>query len=223
MKIIGHRGAKGLAPENTLASFAEALKHNVAEIECDVRVTKDGVAVLEHDNKLETADGAHYEVSEFTLDELVKLKPELPTVEQAIAFADKRSVVHLEVKPREAIEPVIAAVQTYLDKGWSVEHFIISSRDYKLLKQVRRLAPQLPVSVIQPWSGIIAVWRARRLGTKRISMNEHVMWPGFIRSLSRRGYQLCGYTMDDPVRAERWAKHGLYAAITDHPERFQAK
>lgn len=220
MKIIGHRGAKGLAPENTLASFAKALQHHVDEIECDIRITKDGQPILEHDNKLQAASGEHREVSSYDLAELQAFKPNLATMQQAIEFVAKQVVIQFEIKPNEPVESVVAVIQTYLGNGWSPSDFLVSSRDFQLLKTVKRLAPEIPLSVIHPWSGVIAVWQAKRLGTKRISMNEHVMWSFFIRSMSRRGWLLCGYTMDDPERARRWDTYGLHAVITDYPDLF---
>ena len=47
--LQGHRGARGLAPENTLAGFAKALEIGVTTLETDLAVTKDGVIVLSHD------------------------------------------------------------------------------------------------------------------------------------------------------------------------------
>jgi glycerophosphoryl diester phosphodiesterase len=221
MKIIGHRGAKGLAPENTLKSFEKALEHQVDEIECDIRVTKDGIAVLEHDARLEIPGLNIHVVADHTLAELQKIRPDLPTLEDAITFLNQRAVLQIEVKPKESIEPVVSTVQKFLDQGWSAEAFIISSRDFKVLQKAKSLAPHIPLSIIHPWSSILAVSRARRLGTKRISMNEHVLWPPLIDAMARRGYLLCGYTMDDPKRARAWAKHGLHAVITDYPDVFQ--
>ncbi len=220
MKIISHRGAKGLAPEHTIPSFEAALAADVDEIEFDIRISSDGIAILEHDNTLEASNGKNYEVSSYTLAELRSFKDDLMTLEETLQLIRKRCVAHIEVKPGEAVEPVLRTVQSFIDRGWPVELFIISSRDFKLLRQVKKLAPHIPLSIIQPWSGVLAVWYARRLGTKRISMNEHVMWPGFIRSMSRRGWLLSGYAMNDLPRAKRWEKYGLYAIITDYPDRF---
>ena len=50
--LQGHRGARGLAPENTLAAFRRALEIGVTTIETDVAVTKDGVPVISHDPRL---------------------------------------------------------------------------------------------------------------------------------------------------------------------------
>jgi len=50
--LIGHRGARGLVPENTLPSFARALSLGVAVLELDTAITKDGVIVISHDPSL---------------------------------------------------------------------------------------------------------------------------------------------------------------------------
>lgn len=220
MKIIGHRGAQGLAPENTIAGLDAALAHNVDEIEVDIRVTSDNVAVLEHDDSLTGDDGKKYEVSEYPLAELRKLKADLPTLEAAITHVNKRTILHIEVKPNEKPEPVIAVIASFLAKGWDPALFIIGARDIDILQAFQKALPEVPLTIINAWSGVIATHRARKLGTKRISMNEHVMYPWFIKSMSKRGWLLSGYTMDDPKRARKWAKAGLYAVITDHPERF---
>src|SRR4029450_3232365 len=57
--LQGHRGARGLAPENTIASFSRALAIGVTSLELDVGMTKDGVVVVHHDERLnpDTARG----------------------------------------------------------------------------------------------------------------------------------------------------------------------
>lgn len=56
--IIGHRGAMGYAPENTIASFEEAIRRGADWIECDVQLSKDGEVVVIHDTAVDrTTDG----------------------------------------------------------------------------------------------------------------------------------------------------------------------
>src|SRR4029453_10561446 len=47
--LQGHRGTRGLAPENTMAAYARAMASGVTTIETDLAVTKDGVLVISHD------------------------------------------------------------------------------------------------------------------------------------------------------------------------------
>lgn len=53
--LQGHRGARGLAPENTLSGFALALDLGVTTLETDLGVTRDGIVVLSHDRRLDPA------------------------------------------------------------------------------------------------------------------------------------------------------------------------
>src|SRR3954471_22732253 len=56
--VIGHRGAKAHAPENTLASLRVAREHGVPWVEVDVKLTRDGVPILMHDDDFgRTTDG----------------------------------------------------------------------------------------------------------------------------------------------------------------------
>src|SRR5438034_11608409 len=70
IQIVGHRGAAGVAPENTLPSFAAAWAAGVAWVETDVRLTRDGVPVLLHDAALDRTTTARGEVSGLTWDEV---------------------------------------------------------------------------------------------------------------------------------------------------------
>ncbi len=223
MKIIGHRGAKGLAPENTLASFTKALHHGVDEIECDARVTNDGVAILEHDALMHDAAGQHYVVADHSYAQLTAINSELTTLSDAIALVNKSVVLQIEVKPKEPIEPIIACLKDYLGKGWSPTDFLVSSKDFGLLQAFHAELPLVPTGIIESWSSVRATSRARKLGTKRISMNHKVLWRGFIAPMNRGGYQLCAYTLDDVKKARRWAKYGLYASITDYPDLYEPK
>ena len=78
MKIIGHRGARHVAPENTVAALKHALKAGVDEIEIDVRVTKDGHVILHH-NPVMKMNGKNYATNAHTLQELRTQKSDLTT------------------------------------------------------------------------------------------------------------------------------------------------
>lgn len=223
MKVIGHRGARGLAPENTLASFAKALEHDVDEIEFDVRVTKDNVPVMEHDRWMRNPGGERLLVAASTLDELRKHKPELPTLEQAIRTVNRAVPLYIEIKPKEPTDAVVACIKQFLQEGWQPDDFRFGSFDHKVLRKLHIALPEIPLIVIGNWSGIRAAWGARRLGTKRISMNHRWLWRGYVRAVSRGGYQLYSYTINKPRKAHRLAKYGLHGAVTDYPDLYQSK
>jgi glycerophosphoryl diester phosphodiesterase len=221
MIVIGHRGAAGLAPENTVAAIRKAIEVAVDEVEVDVRVAKDNIAVLHHDPYLSYASGRSLVVKEHTLDELRQPKPDLATLGEAIEVVNKHCPLILEVKPDEPTEPIIATVRHYFQQGWRGEHFRFASFSQSTLLALHSAIPEIPVIVNERWSGVRANLRARQLGTKRIAMNQRWLWSGFIRAVSHGGYQLSAYTLNNPKKVQKWQSSGLYGIVTDYPDRFK--
>ncbi len=221
LKIVGHRGARGLAPENTLAAIRKALEHHVDEIEIDVRITKDGKVVLTHDKHCTDAGGGKLMVSQHAYSQLKQHKPDLTTLSEAISAINRQVPLQIEVKWNEPSAPIIAVIQQFVAKGWEPTDFLIGSKKQQTLLEMHQALLNIPTVVIEPFSSIRAVWRARRLHTKRLSMRHHWLWSGFIRAMNRRGYQLYAYTLNDPAEARRWHSYGLAGVITDNPEAFE--
>ena len=223
MKIIGHRGAKGLAPENTLASLAKAIEHGVDEVEFDVRVTKDGIPVLSHDAELIINQNV-FKIAHYTYHELREVKEYLPTLKEALDFIDARTAVLLELKASEPVEPVIVELRRQLKAGHYGPHNLsFASFNQRILRAVHAALPELTMVVNERWSGVRGTYRARQLHTKRINMNQRWLWRGFIAQMAKGGYQLAAYTLNDVSKANRWQTVGLYAAITDFPDEFTGK
>ena len=104
--IVAHRGASSSHPENTLQSYEAALDAGADVIECDVRVSRDGIAVIMHDEDVgRTTDGEGF-VNELTLAELKRLdaskglgqRSEIPTLREVLELADGRAGINVEIK-----------------------------------------------------------------------------------------------------------------------------
>jgi len=221
MKIIGHRGARGLAPENTIAGLKKALEHKVDEVEFDLRVAKDGTVVLHHDRDLVDPNGKRLRIAQHTYQELQAHKPDLPTLSQALDALKNTVPLYIEVKPGEPTAPIITALHTALKNGWRAEDLRIASFSFPILQAFHAALPDIELIVNERWSGVRGTFRARKLGTKRLSIYYLWLWSGFIKATSRRGYQLSTYPLNNIVKARRWERSGLYAAITDYPDRFE--
>lgn len=220
IRIVGHRGARGLAPENTLAAIRKGMEHGVDELEVDIRVSSDGVAFLHHDPTVRGVTGEAMEAHTHTFEDLLRIKPDLATLEQAISTVDRRVPLQLEVKWGERTAPIIAVVESFLARGWQPGDFLFGSKKQATLLELHQALPQVPTVVIEPFSGVRASWRARRIGTRRISMRSWWLWSGFIRSMRRSGFDLYAYTVNDPAKIRHWQQYGLAGVITDLPDRF---
>lgn len=218
--ITGHRGAKGLAPENSLAAIQKALDLQVDEIEVDVRVTKDHIPFLNHDQSVHDASGNSLKATDYTFQELLIHKPELISLEAALTLIDKKVPLLMDVKPEEEIKPIVQLLERFLHDSWRPSDFILSSFSFKTLRELHFELPVVPTAVLERWSGVRASYRARKLNTKRLNMNSLWLWNGFIRAMHNSGYQLFTYTLNNPQKAKRWHRHGLMGVITDFPNDF---
>lgn len=224
--IVGHRGAKGLAPENTLEGFEIAIQNGVAMIETDVRMTSDGHLVLVHDGRFTTADKRLLKVMDTTLAELRQHHDSLVTLKQAIEFVDRRVRLMIEVKPGVPTPPVVAVVEHFLKQGWQPEDFMFNSAHYRILRQLMRALPQVERIIQGNWSGIRVQYLARRLKSDLILLDQRYLWWGYVYLVSKK-YRLATYTYPwhrlepyNHFKAARWGRWGLWAIVTDYPDRF---
>lgn len=216
--IVAHRGTKGLVAENTLDSFAKVLKFGVSAIETDVRVTKDNVVILSHDSTV--AAGEHeLIVSESTFKELRAAKPDLATLQDALTSINRQAKLMLEVKPKVNITPIVKLIKAQLKKKLSYDDFCFASFDYKILQKLHQELPAAEYVVLDHWSPLRAINRAKRLPTKYLSINRRFLWWGYVRFLSKN-FKVYTYTLNNHNKAAVWQKHGLYGIITDAPDRY---
>jgi glycerophosphoryl diester phosphodiesterase len=163
-RIIGHRGASGYAPENTLAAFRLAERIGTREIELDVRFSKDRQIVICHDRTLDRYGYPDLQVAELTLDELLALDmgswfspylyggERVLTVEALFALFRERFVYHVEIK-----DPAPGLVQALLHTITAQrleKRVIFTSKHYEVLTEARALAPFLRVGWIVKEGGL---------------------------------------------------------------------
>ncbi|HSX15371.1 MAG TPA: glycerophosphodiester phosphodiesterase [Candidatus Saccharimonadales bacterium] len=220
MKIIGHRGAKGLEPENTLRSFKKALEHHVDQLELDLRATRDGVVVVHHDPEVRDPAGNRLTIKAHTLAQLRDHKSDLLTFEELLAAVKPSVHLLVEIKPREPTGQIIAILREQLEHRRSAASLSIGSFDQGILRTMHAAFPDVEMVVIERWSAVRAQWRARQVSTKRLNMRSWWLWSGVLLGLHRGGYQVVPYTMNDPAKARRWQRY-LYGVITDRPDLFE--
>ena len=150
---VGHRGAMGYEPENTLRSFKKALELGVDMIEFDVYVCKSGELVVIHDDTLERTTNGKGLVIEKTLAELKELdagkEEKIPTLEEIMDLADKKVKINIELKGDNTAKPVLNMIEKYVDeKGWKYDDFLVSSFNHGELKNFKELNPKIKTGIL---------------------------------------------------------------------------
>jgi glycerophosphoryl diester phosphodiesterase len=285
--IEGHRGARGLAPENTLAAFRRALDLGVTTLETDIAVTKDRVPVISHnptlvpelvrgpDGKWLSSHGPS--IHSLTLAELrtydigrvnpatkyAQQFPEqvaadgerFPTLRELLELvvASARPVrLNIETKltPDNAGDTVDAAsfVRVILDevkRANLADRVTIQSFDWRTLREVKRVAPEVPTSCLtiessgmntmavgsdgrSPWhAGLVDRDYASvpalvaAAGCSTWSMFWRNLTPALVADAHAHGLTVLPWTIDEPADMARLIDMGVDGIITDYPDRLR--
>ncbi|MCB9138251.1 MAG: glycerophosphodiester phosphodiesterase [Caldilineaceae bacterium] len=158
--VYAHRGARRVAPENTLPAFAAALKMGVAGIELDVHLSRDGRLVVIHDETVDATTTGTGRVRDFTAAELAGLDAGsrfdpafagigVPTLDDTLDLIGDRCVVNIELKTADpmggpATEPLARLIRA---RGL-LDQVIVSSFNFISLMRVRTLDPAIRLGLL---------------------------------------------------------------------------
>jgi glycerophosphoryl diester phosphodiesterase len=222
---IGHRGAKGLLAENTLASFEKALSLGVDGVELDVHRCASGELVVIHDETVdETTNGSGY-ITTFTLQMLQTLKIEknhkIPTLREILDSINKRCFVNIELKGKNTAEATVEIIEEYiLTKNWKYENFIVSSFDFNSLNEVRSLNTKILIGVIAEADIEQALAVAKYLEVYSIHPYFELLTIENCYQMKQKGYKVIPWTVNERSDIEKMKSFGVSGIITDFPDRL---
>lgn len=137
--IIAHRGASRYFPENTIEAFEKAIEMGADMIEFDVRKTKDGRLIIYHDE-----DFGNIKIRELDYEYLLKEKPEIPLLEDALEKLRGRIPIDIEIKENGYENEVINLVLRYFKVG----EFIVTSFHDDSIRIIKDLHPEIRVGLL---------------------------------------------------------------------------
>lgn len=233
-RLIAHRGASRVAPENTLSAFRAAADQGVQWVEFDVSLLGDGTPIIHHDATLERCTSATGALSAIGRADLAGIDAgvrfgtafpgePLPTLEQALDLLEELGFyANLEMKPHDAPPGPLAetVAEALAARPWTRERIIASSFALPELAELRHRMPDAPIAVL--WDDPPADWRAEvdALGAAAVHLNfRHIRQSLLIEAVSS-GIDLRVFTINEPPLMERFREHGLTGVITDHPPLF---
>ncbi|MCW2235617.1 glycerophosphoryl diester phosphodiesterase [Azospirillum canadense] len=235
-RLIGHRGAKESAPENTLASLREAARQGARWVEVDVMLTRDRQPVLIHDDTLNRTTSGFGPVPDLTLAELKQLdagswfnprfaSETVPTLEEALALIlDLGLGLNLEIKPYpgQDVPTAQVAIDT-LKRLWPADRpLLLSSFEVPCLEVARDLAPDIPRGYLlwDPPADWVAI--ADRVGAATLNVHQDRQTPESVAAYRATGRPVLAYTVNAPQRAQTLFGWGITAVFTDAPGRLAA-
>ena len=233
-KVMGHRGAALLAPENTLASVRAAAEAGATWVEIDVYLIAEGGLVIFHDDTLDrctngsgvTREARPTEVAELDAGAWFSEKfvgEKVPTLLEALECIQSLNLgLNLEIKHDGAdVENIVPAVMAMLRDHWQDnDRLMISSFNLAALELCYEIDPQRHLAPL--YEDIPEDWQEQLAGIEAYSLNCDYsrLTEAQARAVKAAGYKLLCYTVNDPQTVEAHWTWGMDAVITDDPTRF---
>jgi len=246
LSLQAHRGAAGLAPENTLAAFRMAIELGADAAELDLQVTKDGVVVVIHDDTVERTTDGRGPIGDLTLADIKRLDAgakfgaafrgeRVPTLRELIdlvkAGGNRRFRLNLEIKFAEGREGLPADLEervlAVLSETGFLDRVITQSFHHASAAKMKRLAPSVPAGLLvgqrrQPADPVAAVREHR---VDYYAPHYSLVTPDLMRTLHQAGIPVVTWTVNDPSDMLRLIAMGLGALpgdgmISDYPDRL---
>lgn len=229
--LIAHRGAGKLAPENTLAAIRVGAQNGFRMMEYDVKLSRDGIPVLLHDDNLERTSNGQGLASALTLAELSVLDfgawhstayagEPVPTLNSIAAFTLANQIhSNIEIKPttdNEAETGRVVALAT--QQLWAQANLppLLSSFSEIALAAAQEVAPTLPRALLIEET-VPADWpeRLERLGCMGLNLNDRFVDQTLVRAIRQAGYTVAVWTVNDAERVRELLEWGCNGIFTD--------
>jgi glycerophosphoryl diester phosphodiesterase len=236
-RIIGHRGARGEAPENTLSGFKHLVSIGIRAVEFDIRVSADHELVVIHDDRLERTSNGTGLVSDHTHDQLNALNacqkswPDwpthdgVPTLDQVLC--ELNDFEHIELEVKQASQQHYAIIIKKLSHLWQQHQLAgrakTTSFDSAFLSQIANELPYIDRGFLfeANFQGD-AIAIAKSLNCKSIGPNQLRCDAHFIELAHAHGLYVSTWTVNQAERAAELMRHGVDAIITDLPSQARA-
>lgn len=228
---FAHRGGSLEVEENTMVAFAHAVALGYSHIETDVQATRDGVAVIFHDDTLVRMTGEPERVADLTWAELSRRRTKggaaIPLLEEVLAdWPDL--MLNLEAKSDAAVEPMARAIR----RTEALSRVCVGAFEAKRTARLRALlGPGLCWSPAH--AGVLGLWlRVWSLPGPRpdfpvvqvpVSFRGiPVVTPRFVRAAHAHGVQVHVWTVDEEDEMERLLDIGVDGLMSDRPSLLKA-
>jgi glycerophosphoryl diester phosphodiesterase len=221
-KIIAHRGASPLAPENTMAAFQLAMDQHADGIELDVMLTKDGHLAVIHDDTVDRTTDGTGRVKDMTLAELQALNAgegeKIPSLQDVLDEFGGRLLINIELKNYASpCDPLPVAVANMLKGKTWLDLVIISSFNPFNMPRFHRRCPGVKLGLLTvPGKANLWVWRLFRYDALHPHYED--VDQDLVAAASARQRQVNVWTVDDPDEIRRLAALGVDSLITNYPQ-----
>lgn len=214
MLIIGHRGARGLAPENTLQSLQAGFEAGADMLEFDLRLTKDNIPILCHNSRIHGK-----RINRSTLHQLQAAGP-ITTFEEVLDAFLAKVRLNIELKHIATVEPVYTLINRHIKSEVAPKQLMISSFYSRQLVDLRRLDKHIPLALLCSINPFAFFRLNKKIHLSAVGWSKYFVTTRAIHRARQTGLLTYIHTINTIDDVEKWKAKGVDAIVTDHPDRF---
>jgi glycerophosphoryl diester phosphodiesterase len=232
--IIAHRGARGMAPENTLAAFRLGLSQGCEGIELDVHLTADEEIVVCHDLTLDRTTNGKGLIVEKSLSEIKTydagswfgddFKGEtIPTLDEVFDLVPDTIMINVEVKYSYECRMENKLVE-FLRRRNRLNHVIVSSFDHKCVRRIKQMEPEVKIGLLYQSNLLDPTAYAHSFDVEVYSLHPYFQMLDIedVRKATENGIYVYPYTANEEKDLLQLSDFGVSGIITDFPGRLKA-
>ncbi len=243
-KVISHRGANRVAPQNTIPAFKKSLEIGCDGFETDIHLTVDGYPVVCHNYTIDETSDGNGNIKDKTLEELRRYDfgsyfneefagTQLPTLEEFLEVSKSGDIeiMNIEIKPpldgnMEIVSKTIDAVK----KFGLFDRLLISSFSHEVLVECKKVDPNCKTGFLYSPDKKICYAKmifnyvkfAKEIKADYLHPHFSLVTKRYVKKLHENGIKVNVWTVNKPETAIRLLKCGVDGLITDLPDMCNA-
>ena len=240
INIIAHRGANKYAPQNTLPAFEKAVDLNSDGTETDVHLTKDGYVVICHNPTVDEMSNGTGKIVDYNFEDIRKLDfgkkfssefegTPLPTLEEYLECMEKAEcikIINVEIKPnKNEREELVSKTIDAAKRHGVFDKLLISSFDYKMLKEAKRVDPSCKTAYLYPtYASMLMIWGffsftlAKSIKCDALHPHKGFISKRTIDKAHKKGMTVNAWTVNEEQDILALIEKGVDGLITDRPD-----
>lgn len=223
MKIMGHRGARDVAPENSLRSFEAAINCGITCIEFDIHQIKDGNFVVHHDETLERTTTGNGRIAEYDLSEIQKISlkegDQIPTLEEVITLTKSKEIeLQIELKNKANWHQL----KNILKASGRDHLFTVISFNHRWLFELKEIYPEIKTACLMYALPVRPDEIIKSTKCNGISLNVQFVDQEIVDICHRNGQTVTAWNANDIETFTRLKSYGVDYLGTDIPHTAKA-
>ena len=222
MLIIGHRGAAGASPENSLKALEDGVAMGADMLEFDVQITRDKIPIVIHDSTLlRTHRKAHIVKwsTHASIIEATEKGHKIATLEEVLDKFFGKVLLNLEFKSRGSASIATKLLkERYIKQPDDWQNVLLSSFKPSELLVARKISPEAEISMLHYRNPFTFIAYQRRLDLAAVGFHRLYINPLALEVAKQLGLFTYVYTVNRPAALEPLTKKSIDGIVTDHPK-----